>query len=1204
MAYIVDNTLFQAEGALLRWATVARRLGFPRDTKTLPQVLHLRWTLNPELGFPTEPFIVWRRHKDNRKPQQISVEQSVLSIFGNADLFDLKGSYSLIELTVSGSGGLAIAFVGAPLLSTVVSVVSIGAGNNVTVQLTAPSMEGILISDGMTINSILGIKTDDLSAASGWETFERVGIPVKEGDWAGAGIGQHGTDQGIFNAFTSARTAAIGRLTRGAPPIGWAPTLDGAIPSPLWVPPAFSPLISELNQTVLADLRQIATLPPSDQATATLLKLIPPPENSSGQSMSEPGSTANILPLNLLYMGAGSDCFACLALGFGTAYPAADRNENVTLLDYDFMVTARYEKGLSGDGKTVEYAAIVPAPPPANAPPVPANLGEELLGHLRPLARDASWRGSVRVSWDKPVPIPLFRARSFALVRAGISPAAPALLVMNQRAAGGALPIAVNYFTSPEDLEPNRLNAADRELPIPNNPGTRSMKYAVAHQDIYGQWSAWNSINSTIAQPPADRVRIVSAEWQYTSIPIPPNANCLANLVVEFLWDWRVRSPLTISFRGRLYAADYAGKPPPNTTLPTGLQTTLGGLITTTFTLRFDVLASNGAPTSTWAGYNPLIHAQALNSSGDQAVSFGNAQGNEVRRYRVTIPGFGLNFATTGHIGLALWSQGQEAIVPNRAGAWSDQPSLIAASDPRPPVITPDIVTLASLPDAAGESHAMLQWSASAGADGYFIYETTETKLRQAVGDAEPDPDQTLSTRLTRLLEIFDADPAARRSEFVRRNSRLIKATSADVTMPRGSTAIHLYVVLGVSAGQVEAQWITSSTALYAFAVPRVPKPATPMIEVVPFLDKTANLYRARVRLTTRKGPVVNRIDLHRVRVDDAAKDLDTMGPPILSLDPIAPGWSPQTNPEPHIVAEVEETPNGSWKRVWYRAAAWSQADPLRGTLAARSPASTAAWVVIPPATPPNLTPLILEWAGGALGDVLVKWTSTAPLPRTPLGTHKLSINAKRIGASPDETPLIAVEADLNQLGTTPPVTGSGAWRIEGTQPIEYRALVRRAAIGDAVQLAVRLTDPLGRSSEALATIQSGAILPDPALSDFVLNTSLSPSGRLLEWVSPTPLDVGTYTLRVRVHRPPRQLVRNGPLLPQSPITMEMALDDVPLDEPGVVPAGRDPLRVRRMPGLGAPFSYYAFVRVPFTQIVVRLTSQDGRVAQHIQLPS
>jgi hypothetical protein len=70
MAYIVDSTLFQAEGALLRWATVARRLGFPRDTKTLPQVLHLRWTLNPELGFPTEPFIVWRRHKDNRKPQQ------------------------------------------------------------------------------------------------------------------------------------------------------------------------------------------------------------------------------------------------------------------------------------------------------------------------------------------------------------------------------------------------------------------------------------------------------------------------------------------------------------------------------------------------------------------------------------------------------------------------------------------------------------------------------------------------------------------------------------------------------------------------------------------------------------------------------------------------------------------------------------------------------------------------------------------------------------------------------------------------------------------------------------------------------------------------------------------------------------------------------------------------------------------------------
>lgn len=1208
MPYIVDSTKFQAEGAYLHWSTVARRLGLsPNSTAVpqLPQVLQLRWTVNPELGFPTEPFIVWRREKRDRKPKTINAEISTMAIFDNSNLVDLKGAYSFVELNLSGDvPGSVVAFVGAPLFSSIVAMETVASGNNVVVQLTAPSMEGLVISPGLTLNSIVGTKVDDLSEAAGWEQYERVGIPVKQSDWAS--VGSHGIDQGMFGAFISAQAAAIDRLRRGAPPIGWSPTIDGTIPAPTWSPPAFAPLITELNQTVLSDLRQIAALPPTAHARATISKQIPPPQNSSGQPMSEePGSTAQILPLNMLYIGAGSDCFAALGLGFGTAYPVVASTNKLSLLDYDFMVTVRYEKGLSGKGEPVEYAAIVPAPAQANATFAPANLAEEMMGHLRPLARDGNWRGSVRVSWDKPMPIPLFRARSFAFVRAGIAPVAPASLIMNQRASGGALPISVNYFTSPEDLEPNRLSAVDREIPIPSNPapGARTMKYAVAHQDIYGQWSGWSTIDSTIMQPPADKVRIVSAEFKYTTIPTPPNAKCLANLVIEFLWDWRLRSPFRISFRGRLHAASYPGEPPPNTTLPNALATALSGLFTKTFTLNFNVLASNGAPTSDWTGYNPLIHCKALNPSGEQEVTFGNTQGQEVRRYRVTIPGFELNFASTGHIGLALWAQGQEAIPPKRTGSWSDRPSLISISDPRPPLITPDIVTLASLPDAAGECHAVLKWSASDGAAGYFIYETTETKLRRSVGDPEPDPNQTLSERLTRLREIFDGNPVARRSEFVRRNSQSIKGTSADVTLPRGSTAIHLFVVLGVSAGQVEAAWITSSTALYAFAAPRVPKPGVPEIEVVPFLDKVANVYRAKIQITTRKGPVVSRIDLHRVRVDDAAKELDTMGPPVMTIDALNLGWLPETKPEPHIVAKVEETPTGSWKRVWYRAAAWSDNDELRGTLGARSPASTAVWVVIPPSTAPNITPLILEWTGGALGDVLVRWTSTAPLKKTPLGSHKISINAKCVGAPPNETPLIAVENDLNQLGTTQPITGSGAWRIAGTKPIEYRAIVRRANVKDAVQLSVRITDPLGRTSEALATIQSGPILPAPVLSGFVLKNSVTPAGRLLEWVSPTPLNMGSYTLRVQVIRSSLQ----GQPISLPPIAIEMALADVPLDEPGPIPSGTDPLRVRRMPpmpGVGSQFSYYAFVRVPFTQIIVRLTSPDGRVAQHIQLPS
>lgn len=103
----------------------------------------------------------------------------------------------------------------------------------------------------------------------------------------------------------------------------------------------------------------------------------------------------------------------------------------------------------------------------------------------------------------------------------------------------------------------------EREIPIPNNPGTRTIKYAAAHQDIYGQWSSWVAINASVNQPDVDEPRIVSAEFKYTSVPSPPAGICHANLVLEFLWDWRIRTPLTINFRGRLHAAAYHGAPPP-----------------------------------------------------------------------------------------------------------------------------------------------------------------------------------------------------------------------------------------------------------------------------------------------------------------------------------------------------------------------------------------------------------------------------------------------------------------------------------------------------------------------------------------------------------------------------------------------------------------------------------------------------------------
>ena len=1209
MAFTVDTTRFQAEGAFLQWAVIAKRLGaLDANVRGLAPVLQLRWTLHPELGFPTEPFIVWRKHRSNNQPKPIQAEISNSFLFGAGRVADLQGTYTHVTLTLSGNAGVVYGFVGSPWANTIVAMTSVAAGTNQIVNLSAPAIEGLVVSNGINIDAIAGIRADDLSAASGWERYELVGLPVKRSEWTGQGIGRHGIEQGMFSALTDAESAAAQRLERGAPPVGWGSMIMAGLPAPPWSAPPTPALLADLQQSVLNDFRGVASLAPASQAAARVAKPIPPPENSSGEQMSGPGTTAQVSPLTMLYMAAGTDCFNALGLGFGTTYAVKIRDPREgSTTDYDWMITARFENGPAGTGPAVEYAALVPAPQQAIATPAPASMAQQMAGVLRPRNRDDSWLGSVRVSWDRPIPIPLFRPRSFAFARAGVIPASPAVLLMSKRAGGAPRPIAINYHVGPDDPEPNRLSAVEREIPIPNDPGNRTLKYAAAQQDIYGQWSNWVAIDSTITQPAPDDVRIVSADFRYTSVPVPPIAKCAANLVLEFLWDWRIRSPLVINFRGRLYAAAYHGAPPPDKTVPGGLQTTLGGPLATTFTLRFDITTAGGAPTSSWPGYNPDVHCVALDPAGDQQVAFGNAQGTGARRYRVTIPGFELDFASSGHLGLALWAQGQEAIAPMRVGNWSTEPSVIATSDPRPPLIVPDIVSLSSLPDASGESHAVLKWSGSPGADGYFIYESTETKLLTAVGEPDPAPSKTLSERLTKLRQIFDAQPALRRSDFTRRNSTLIKGTSADVTLPRGSTAIHLYVVLGVSAGQVEAAWPASSTAMYAFAVPRVPKPGVPTVEVTRTLDRsvTPAVFRSQLKIATRKGPRVRRIDLHRVRVDDAAKELDTMGPPVLTLDASTPGWTVKSTTDTlgsHIVTAAGlDTPSGSWKRVWYRAAAWSDADLLRGTLPARSPASSTAWVVIPPATLPDLSAITMDWPGTAPADVLLEWTSAAPVAKTALGPHTISIRARRVGAPPGEESLIEVESALSALAVTQPSTGSGAWRVEGTKPTEYRAIVRRAALTHAVEVSVRITDPIGRTSESLAVIASGHILPDPEITSVSLQTAPAPPGWQLSWASATPITPGVYTLRVTVNRPPVQI---GPWrLPRPAVTQQMALSDVPLDESGPVPPGTDPLRVRRMPGPGPNHAYYAFVRVPFTQIVVRITSPDGRVAEHVQLP-
>jgi hypothetical protein len=151
------------------------------------------------------------------------------------------------------------------------------------------------------------------------------------------------------------------------------------------------------------------------------------------------------------------------------------------------------------------------------------------------------------------------------------------------------------------------------------------------------------------------------------------------------------------------------------------------------------------------------------------------------------------------------------------------------------------------------------------------------------------------------MRDIFEADTSRR--SFTRLNDSPIPAVagptmSAAVKIPRGSREIHLYLVLGVSAGQVESSWPEPGQPNVrkrpiAYAAPQIAAPSRPVLEAQRVLDKSADppTYRAALRVQTRPGATVSRVDIHRVRVVEASLSIDTMGPPLATVNGSGGGW-------------------------------------------------------------------------------------------------------------------------------------------------------------------------------------------------------------------------------------------------------------------------------------------------------------------------
>lgn len=1081
-----DQTAFKGQGALI--TTRALFAGLPRppiDLSDTPRMVFLRWQVNPRIGLPAEPFKVWRRPAFPLEEPKIDPEEIPIPPLGT--VFALPHAVvSLSVLLEAGPDGAAGSLI--PLADGVgfehmlgVLPYALPADGSNRLSFQAPYITAFLLTGPAKVAGVTGFAQSSAHAVSGWELIETVGLPVDEAGWADLAPQAHGIKQGLVGAEVSASDAAADRMTRGINPFGWYQTFpDGAL-APTWDLPSAVDLVKDAEAELLPLLHEAMSLPPDQQAGFTRDYQIDPPENPSGQRMSGDPGKAVVAPLTLLQMTVSCDPLQAVALGFGTGYVyedvppilLGDRSlfDEKGVSDWDFMVTGLWlPLDAAGNRSEVEFAAMIPRPRLVVPPPVPADLALDFLGHHQPSAPDGPWSAAVRLSWERLELDNIARVASFAAARSDLAlPGDPALPLMEKRpAAPGLLPIG--NARSPEDPEPTRQSATDSGYPIPNAPGSVSARYGVATQNIFGIWSSWTAQPFASTQPAPDPVKIIDAALVPTD-PGSPATVCPAELRVEFVLDWRVRSVASVAVRGRLFPAASRHDDPPPGPMPGAVQVSLGGA-----TKAVAVTFAGDAPTA--SGGDIL----SLNEQGDAEVAPGLAQGTS-RRYRLTVPGFALDFAATPHAGLALEASLQERLAPMRVSAWST-PKLAYGSDPRARATTViEVVPLTSLPDAAGEGHARLAWNAQAAADGYVVYTSNEFVLLDRTGRPRAGPEATLSERLAAMKAAFNADPD--RDAFTRVNDALLGATSLDVTIPRGSQAIHGWIVLPVSAGGIEAPWPSGSAAadaMIVYAAPKVAEPAPPRLEVRRIAQGGG--FAARLRIETRPdaGARPARIRLYRTRVADAARAVDGMGLPVAEIAGSAGAWV--TSPTAPAaggwidVATGTDAPDGSWKQVWYRAVALADPLPQRGVLGGRSLASPAVPVIVPPAGPPTLSAIVMTWPGGGPGAVLAAFSTDAPAGDTPLGPHVLEVEALEQGVA---DPLLRARTGLPEVPEAAPAApGSGLWR---TGPGHYAVLLRRHDAAHAASISVRLVDPLGRATERVAAVAAGTVLAPPVMS-------------------------------------------------------------------------------------------------------------------------
>ena len=1105
MTRVSAFSLFRAEATGLPWARIGERSlpigqhapdGWAERLKRLAthrnNDVHVWWACSPALGVPRGPFTVWVGSPSLKLAKPVEFTSSGRSAGLLLRWDGTEAAFIVVDfdpIDPNATVGL-FAHRTAATMDDVVAATTAPAPGPVRSQLVVKcsGATSALLVNGT--NAKVRIRTvEDVINDDTWERFELVGLPCEQ-PWAGTAYDS--ADQGLIAAPVPPIEAAVQRLKRGMPPLGWPPLTQTGRLAPDWVSPDPEPVVKEVLRSLLPEIARIYDpgVPERLQYTLSDNRAVPGPTQDGRTSALD--SSATTRPWSMLALPAQTDPVLNLATGFGTTYTREGGQDGVAVARQDFLVTADYERTPSPWPDKVTFAAYAPLTGAHEIVPPATALTAERSGLVPPTPADTPWRESIRVSWTRlPSTAGMGRVGAGTLARYDQG-ATQAESLAPERDAGGVRPLTLSPDGAPGTPGAGRVAFVDGAADIPILSGGRNVGYAVSLVDVHGVWSAWRDVAYTGDEPGPLPPRLIALDLtsRYAGSPA-----CPATLALETALDWTERRPTGLQVVALFFPMAAANSAPP-VGLDPGLPTPAG-----CFRRDLGLTFVGDVPT----GISATV--TCLAPDGATPMAPGPGQGDGGRRYRLTSDVPTLDFTATQRWGVQVWLRATLAVGASPTAYTPDaaHPARTTAASPVPivplPPPAPPGVPMGSTPDAQGSSHVRVQWSLPAGGVGVrscIVWECSETALRQRAGlPARAPESDSPGVRLAALWAAYDAmTPTQQRAAFRRLLTLPGTARDADVTLPKGSTDIHLFTITTQSETGIESPWPgpapTGHIHLQAATAPRLRRPTPPLARVSVAVDGTVT-----VRLFSASRLPVARFLLYATRSETAARDYESMGPPIATVPVVLPpgGPDPVTGSPVYEATWTGPLPP-AWDNWLIRAVAVPvDTVPVQAVRGQPSLASEVVSILVPPPGPPDLDPLVAARWGADHRGVVVTSATSGVARVTSVGTFRLGGSADGVTVPMTDLPLLAETpgTTVPAGATTSPVLERGP-RASGRLPL--RLWVRTPDATAAATLTMRLLDPLGRAVERTVTVPGFVVAPAYHLT--VVRTDAVPTGVVL----------------------------------------------------------------------------------------------------------